>query len=133
MHADPSYFFSGDGYQCLFLRLPSVQSLFFAPNIGLVDLYAAAEPFAARPHHRAPQLVQQRGGALASQTQNALQIPEHSPRFSGSSPTIARYQVRSGRRVSWKIVPAVTEARTVRSAAGPADCGEFAALHSGDT
>ena len=78
LHADSFYpctvFLGGDDHQRLFQCLPSAHSLFFAPNKGLVDLCAASEPFAARPHHRAPQLVQQRpGGAVASQTQNALQ------------------------------------------------------------
>ena len=43
LHTDPSYpravFLGGDGYQCFFLRLPSAQSLFCAPHIGLVDLH----------------------------------------------------------------------------------------------
>ena len=117
LHTDPSHpravFLGGDGYQCFFLRLPSAQSLFCAPHIGLVDLHATAEPFSAGPHHRAPQLVQQRpGGTVASQTQDALQS-----QCAGSEPFfwlvthhMVRNQVRSGRRVSWKIVPAVTEA-----------------------
>ena len=57
------------------------------PTQGLVDLCAASEPFAARPHHRAPQLVQQRpGGAVASQTQNALQSQSTRPGFLARHP-----------------------------------------------
>ena len=91
LHTDPSYpravFLGGDGYQCFFLRLPSAQSLFCAPHIGLVDLHATAEPFSAGPHHRAPQLVQQRpGGTVASQTQDALQSQCAHPVFLAGHP-----------------------------------------------
>ena len=91
LHTDPSYpravFLGGDGYQCFFLRLPSAQSLFCAPHIGLVDLHATAEPFSAGPHHRAPQLVQQRpGGTVASQTQDALQSQCARPVFLAGHP-----------------------------------------------
>ena len=86
LHTDPSYpravFLGGDGYQCFFLRLPSAQSLFCAPHIGLVDLHATAEPFSAGPHHRAPQLVQQRpGGTVASPDPRCFAVPVRSPRF----------------------------------------------------
>ena len=91
LHADSSYpctvFLGGDDHQRLFQCLASAHSLFFAPNKGLVDLCAASEPFAARPHHRAPQLVQQRpGGAVASQTQNALQSQSTRPGFLARHP-----------------------------------------------
>ena len=49
---DPrAVFLGGDGLRikCFFLRLPSAQSLFCAPHIGLVDLHATAEPFSAGP------------------------------------------------------------------------------------
>ncbi len=91
LHTDPSYpravFLGGDGYQCFFLRLPSAQSLFCAPHIGLVDLHATAEPFSAGPHHREPQFVQQRpGGTVASQTQDALQSQCARPVFLAGHP-----------------------------------------------
>ena len=61
--------------------------LFCAPHIGLVDLHATAEPFSAGPHHRAPQLVQQRpGGTVASQTQDALQSQCARPVFLAGHP-----------------------------------------------
>ena len=58
-----------------------------APHIGLVDFHATAEPFSAGPHHRAPQLVQQRpGGTVASQTQDALQSQCARPVFLAGHP-----------------------------------------------
>ena len=99
------FFLGGDGYQCCVCR-PAVPR---APHIGLVNLHATAEPFSAGPHHRAPQLVQQRPGGTASQ--RCFAVPSAlAPFFWLVTHHMVRNQVRSGRRVSWKIVPAVTEA-----------------------
>ena len=108
------------------------------PNKGLVDLCAASEPFAARPHHRAPQLVQQRpGGAVASQTQNALQSQSTRPGFLARHPPhrpIPGAQRQT--RILGKSCPpsAKPDNRIVHSAAGPADeWAELAVPHSGGT
>ena len=129
LHADSSYpctvFLGGDDHQRLFQCLPSAHSLFFAPNKGLVDLCAASEPFAARPHHRAPQLVQQRpGGAVASQTQNALQSQSTRPGFLARHPTTSPdTRCAAADAYPGKSCPpsAKPDNRIVHSAAGPAD------------
>ena len=63
-----------------------------------------------RTHHRSPQLVHPGPrGLIAAQPENALQTQRADPVLLRRTCQIARNHSRSGLRVSWKIVPEVTD------------------------
>ena len=99
------------GDQHLVSWLPPPQPGFLGPPVRLVHLDAPAKPVPAGADHGPSQLVQPRPGRLvAAQPQHLLQAPGHSRRSSGVvTHHIARNHIVNGVRVSWKIVPAVTE------------------------
>ena len=97
--------------QRLGFRLPPAPARVHAPHIGLVHFDPAGEAIAARTHHRPTKLVEPRpGGLVAAQTQRPLQPQGAHPRLLWFvTHHIARNHVTNGVRVSWKIVPAVTD------------------------
>ena len=68
------------------------------------------QPVTTRSHHGTPQFVQPCPGAqVAAQAQNALQPRALAPCFCAVTHQKARNHKTSGFRVSWKIVPAVSD------------------------
>ena len=51
-------FFHRDRHNELVFDLPSMQALFFAAQIGLIDFNASRQPITARPHHSATKFVE---------------------------------------------------------------------------
>jgi hypothetical protein len=115
LHANPSdagpIVLSGNHNQGLTLRLSAPHSLLQTTQKGFVHLHPPRQPIATRPYHRSPELVQPRPrGLIAAQPQQTLCRPRAlAPFFWLANQYMARNQFTSGLRVSWKIVPAVSD------------------------
>ncbi len=111
-HPDPAdaaaHFFGRDHNQRFRRRRSPLRAA--AAHERLVDFHPSREPIATRPHHGAPQLVQPRPRRLiAAESQDLLQRQGAGAGLgAGDAPHRAK-PIVSGVRVSWKMVPAVTD------------------------
>ena len=96
--------------QRLVLRLPSSSILLLAAPVCFVDFHDSGQAISTRPHHGAPQFMQPcPHGVVTAQAQFSLQPYSADAMLLAGDCPIARNQRASGFRVSWKMVPAVTE------------------------
>ena len=96
--------------KCLLSDVPAPPTRLNPTDEGFVHLDRAGQTVPAKPDHRTSKLVQPRPcGSIAAQAEDSLQSRRAGAVLLTTIHQTARNQVTNDVRVSWKIVPAVTD------------------------